>query len=158
MKHSFSALCVASLVLAGCAEHGPIGSEKGGECKIFPPPKYAIRGATQYDQDWADDTVESGVGGCRWPRPAPRPALLDTASAKPVAVPAKKHGIIRRIKDKVKKVESRFVSPKPPVLPTPEPPAAPTISAPAVIVAAPEPPKPAAPRSRLDELLHPTDK
>jgi hypothetical protein len=40
-------------------------------------PEYAVRGKTKYDQNWVDDTVESGVGGCGWQRPAARPPALD---------------------------------------------------------------------------------
>ena len=56
------AMFAACLALAGCQTTG-IGSVKGGECKIFERPPYAVRGVRQYDQDWIDSTVEGGVGG-----------------------------------------------------------------------------------------------
>jgi hypothetical protein len=48
------------------------GSVKGGECQAFLPPQFAIEGKTPQDQYWIDLTIESGVGGCKWPRPKAR--------------------------------------------------------------------------------------
>lgn len=75
----------------------------GGECKIFEAPKYEVRGARPYDQDWIDSNIEGGVGGCGWSRPQKRPASIDVRpAAKPVVAPdRKKVGIIKRIKDRV---------------------------------------------------------
>jgi hypothetical protein len=50
------------------------GSIKGGECRVFLPPQFVIEGKTPQDQDWIDLIVESGVGGCNWPRPKPKNA------------------------------------------------------------------------------------
>lgn len=124
-------------LLGGCVTTGE-GSVTGGECKIFTAPQYAIRGARSYDQDWIDSTVEGGVGGCKWKRPAARPASLDTKPAhKAKAAPLPK--------------------PKPLWLQM-------LRSAPVAPVAAPEPltvlpaePDAPAPRSVIDELLHPSD-
>jgi hypothetical protein len=89
------------LALAGCVTTGS-GSETGGECKVFERPPYAVKGQTQYDQDVADNFVESGVGGCKWTRPAPRPVELNASPApKAVPKPIKKHTLIQRVKSKV---------------------------------------------------------
>jgi hypothetical protein len=53
-------------------------------CGAFEPPVYVIRGATPYDQKWATNNTEAGIGACNWPRPQPRPPELD-AKAPPVA-------------------------------------------------------------------------
>lgn len=44
-----------------------------GTCKIFQRPESVIRGRTNEDQDWIDLIIESGVGGCGWPRPKSMP-------------------------------------------------------------------------------------
>jgi hypothetical protein len=151
------------LALTGCITDG-VGSVKGGDCKLFEAPQYAIRGATQHDQDWIDPTIEGGVGGCKWARPAPRPAEWD---AKPVAArvaPAvpKKRSLAARVKARIWSGHQTSVirhqmsvishqtsvishlTTAPPVVVVPEAPA------PAAPVASPP-----APRSRIDELLHP---
>ncbi len=69
-------LITAAAVLGGCTTTG-IGSVKGGECRIFERPSFAVRGKARYDQDWIDSQIEGGVGGCGWKRPAPRPASID---------------------------------------------------------------------------------
>lgn len=82
-------MLVAALgtLLAGCVTNGTfatLGSSDpsapdAGACSAFPRPQYQIRGATPYDQQWADTTTEAGVAGCKWERPQPRPAALDAA-------------------------------------------------------------------------------
>lgn len=110
---------------------------------MFERPAYVVLGKRPYDQDWIDSQIEGGVGACRWKRPAPRPPELDAAPGRQVAatVPAKRKGIIKRIRDRV--------------LPTrAEPPPAAVVPAP--VVAAPEPAAPPpAPRRPIDELLRP---
>jgi hypothetical protein len=72
----------------GCAGSLP-ASVAGGECKLFAPPDYAIRGKTQFDQNWIDDTEEAGIAGCKWSRPKARPAPIArvTSAAPHKAVP-----------------------------------------------------------------------
>jgi hypothetical protein len=148
MRINFGALVILLLasVLGGCATE-PRGSIAGGECHIFERPAYAVRGKTQYDQDWVDGNVEAGIGGCKWARPAPRPPELDAApGTKPAVVkPAKRRGLFRRIKDHV--LPKKWPDKAAPVATTPEPPP---------VVAAPPPPPPPKPRDPVDELLHPT--
>lgn len=142
IRRAAAPLMLAAM-LGGCATTGG-GSVTGGECKVFERPPYAVRGVTQYDQDVADNFVESGVGGCKWKRPAARPATLDAAPApKTAAKPAKKRTLIQRVKAKV----------------WPTNVVAPVVLAPVVAPPAPAPalPKPA-PRSAIDELLHPSDR
>jgi hypothetical protein len=78
---------------------------KGGECRVFEAPKYAVAGRTSYDQDWIDGNVEAGVGGCGWKRPAARPPELDVKpkAAKPVShlKPKKKPSFLARAKARV---------------------------------------------------------
>lgn len=126
-----------SIVLSGCVTTGG-GSVAGGECKVFERPPYAVRGVTQYDQDVADNFVESGVGGCKWERPAARPAELDAAPA-PRKIKKKKPVWLRLLHWPAKAA---------PVIVVPEAPAAPVVE----VAPAPLPP---APRSAIDELLHP---
>lgn len=139
-----AALALSAFLLAGCITTDGPGSV-AGSCKSFEAPQYAIRGATQHDQDWIDPQIESGVGACHWARPAPRPAEWDApmpvkAKAAPAPVKKKKKvGWIWRLKWN-----------------RPVPVAAPT-ELPAVEVTAPEPPPapPPAPRSAIDILLNP---
>lgn len=141
------ALLMLTPLLGGCLHTGT-GSVSGGECKIFDGPKYVVRGATQYDQDWIDPTIESGVGGCKWARPAPRPASFDAAPAsKAVTKPVKKRGLFRRVKDRVWPKASVA-----PVVQAPQP----QITAPpaAMVLPAPAVPLPK-PRTALDDLLFP---
>lgn len=134
---------LVSFMLAGCQTIGP-ASVKGGECRIFERPEYAVRGKRPYDQDWIDGNVEAGVGGCGWKRPKARPASFDSVPGqKSVAAPVKRRGILKRIKDRV----------APPVAvqaPQPAPP-----PAAAVVTPTPEPAPPSPPRDPVDELLQP---
>lgn len=128
--------------LAGCVTtDGP--ASVSGTCKVFDAPKYAVRGATQYDQDWIDPTIESGVGACKWPRPAARPPEMDAPRAVPLPKPrpvAKKRNLLQRAKAKVWPTAS----------------VAPVVAVPEAPAPAPLPPLPA-PRSAIDELLNPAD-
>lgn len=81
-----AALLTLATTLAACG-HNRAVSVTGGEARAIEPPPVEIRGATSFDQRWIDATIESGVQGLGWPRPAPRPPELD---AKPVAQPAAK--------------------------------------------------------------------
>lgn len=155
-------LAVLAPLLGGCPAHLG-GSVAGGECKVFERPPYAIRGVTQYDQDWADSTVEGGVGGCGWQRPGPRPAAIDAMPAlKPIAKPAKKLGVLGRVKARA---SSSWPSrPIAPVVVLPDPPAPDTEPEPAAAVEpaavveapiAPPPPVVKKPRALIDRLLHP---
>lgn len=83
---------------SNCASNLP-ASVAGGECRIFRPPDYAIRGKHQVDQDYIDDFEEAGIAGCHWARPKARPAAKVAAKSKPspvvttaptTTVPAKK--------------------------------------------------------------------
>jgi hypothetical protein len=140
------ALAVALLAasLGGCITTNQ-GSVTGGECKVFEAPKYAVRGARPYDQDWIDSTIEGGVGGCKWERPAPRPVELDAApvpKARPAASKVKRGWIWRaRAKAWPVKALPAIVVQVPVAEPVPE--------------AVPEPTPAPTPRSPIDELLHP---
>lgn len=140
-------------MLAGCVTTDGPGSVAGGECKVFDAPRYAIRGATQHDQDWIDPTIESGVGGCHWKRPAARPMEWDRQQVTVAAVkPAKSQKVEKKrgwfwkaLPTLARKKSAPVATPievqQPPTLP----PAAPEL--------APTPP-PA--RSALDILLRPS--
>lgn len=134
-------IACASLALAGCQTTGP-ASVKGGECRIFERPEYAVRGLRQYDQDWVDSQIEGGVGGCGWKRPKARPASFDVVPGrKAIVAPVRKRGIIGRIKDRV-------LPPAP--VQAPEP----VVQPPVIVAPAPAPPP--KPRDPVDELLQPT--
>jgi hypothetical protein len=146
-------LAALAALLCSCS-HGLGGSVAGSECKVFEPPRYAVRGRAPYDQDWIDSTIEGGVGACRWQRPAPRPPQLDAApiTRKAPAAPAaaRKKGALQRARERLLSAWHRTHATPPapveaaPVEPAPEVPAT-------VAVPAPAP----APRDPVDELLHP---
>jgi len=62
-------IAACALMLAGCGTSRP-ASVAGGECRVFVRPAFAVKGVTARDQDWIDDTIERGVAGCGWKRPA----------------------------------------------------------------------------------------
>jgi hypothetical protein len=134
-------IAVASLLVGACQTTG-VGSVGGGECKIFERPQYVVLGKRPYDQDWIDSQVEGGIGGCGWQRPKARPPALDAVPGQKVKAPppAKKRGLIKRMKDRVWK-----------------PRVAPVIELPAIITQGPSPvpamPPPDPPRDPVDELL-----
>lgn len=134
------------LLLGACQTTG-VGSVGGGECKIFERPQYVVLGKRPYDQDWIDSQIEGGIGGCGWQRPKARPASLDAVpgqKAAPVTKPAKKRGLIKRIKERVWKPKAEPIIELPAII-TQGPPPAP-------MVPPPEPP----PRDPVDELLQPS--
>lgn len=139
-------LGLASLLLAGCVTTGP-ASVKGGECRVFERPQYAVKGLRPYDQDWIDGNIEAGIGGCGWKRPVARPASLDPAPGPRAKAPVKKRSFIKRVKDSVVAPFTKVD----PVIETPQPPP--------VVVTAPSPSapeRPVPPRDPVDELLHPS--
>jgi hypothetical protein len=73
-------------MLAACGTK-PKGSVLGSEGGAIKPPDYAIKGATDFDQRWIDETVETGVSALGWKRPAPRPPEWDRPLA-PIATDA----------------------------------------------------------------------
>jgi hypothetical protein len=84
-------------LLAGC-----VTTNKGsvaGECRLVSTPQYAVKGRTNYDQNWIDDTTERLVGGCKQARPKARPASLDAKpKAAPLPKPAPKASLWERFK------------------------------------------------------------
>lgn len=126
-------LAIASLVAA--CQHTQQGSIAGGESKVFERPPYAVKGKRPYDQSWIDNQIEGGVAAFGWDRPAPRPASIDTPTAKQVVKkPNKRPGLVKRIKARV------WPAKVPSIIPAP---------------VAPERPAPAPPRDPVDELLQP---
>lgn len=163
---NFASLITVMLLaatLGGC-DWQTLKSSVGGSCAVFERPTYAVRGKTPYDQNVVDNFVESGVGGCNWARPAPRPPQLDAAKPRqpsmvaPARKPARKPGILSRIKHRV-----QSVWPEPQVLPqvvAPEAPVSETLTpvdaaVPAEPVQAPPIVMPPPRRSAIDELLNP---
>lgn len=121
--------------MAGCAGTSLPASVKGGECRVFERPEYAVRGKRPYDQDWIDGNIEAGVGGCGWQRPKPRPASFDAVPGqKKVVPPPKKRTFVQRVKDRVVQPFTRSVAP---------------------VIESPAPP-PQKPRDPVDELLQPS--
>jgi hypothetical protein len=41
-----------------------------------------VKGATDFDQRWIDETTEAGIAALGWKRPAPRPAEWDKPLAR----------------------------------------------------------------------------
>lgn len=137
------------LLLAGCAT-SPGPASVSGTCSVFEAPRYAVKGARTYDQDWIDSTIEGGVGACKWQRPATRPAELDATPPPPRK--AKLHAAPKKKKRPlwVRMLHWKKAAPV----------AAPVVASPPPI-AEPVPPTPAAPpssppRSAIDELLRPS--
>jgi hypothetical protein len=150
-----------TVALAGCAGTSLPGSVLGGECKVFPRPEFAVRGQTTYDQNWVDDTVESGVGGCKWERPKPRPPALDAPAARRaaplvLAPVVKKPGIVRRTANRVLHRTPKPAPGEATPLPTERPfDLEPTQPVPYIQPVAPPPPPPPPPKEPVDELLSP---
>jgi hypothetical protein len=136
-----------------------VASVTGGECHVFERPEYAIKGATHYDQRWADGNTEAGVGACGWERPKPRPPELDQAPAarSRATSPARAPKVSLRTRVK------RFIVPSAAAAPAPPPPhveAAPAAPEPVVttvrtvpVEPPPDPPPPPPPPDPLDELI-----
>lgn len=55
-----------------------LGSE-GGALK---GPDFAVKGATEFDQRWIDETTEAGIAALGWQRPGPRPPEWDKPLAR----------------------------------------------------------------------------
>ena len=76
-----------ALALAACGT-SPKGSVLGSEGGALKGPEFAIRGKTEFDQRWIDETTEAGIEALGWKRPAPRPAEWDKPLARNVVAPA----------------------------------------------------------------------
>lgn len=50
-------------------------------------PEVAVKGATDFDQRWIDETTEAGIAGLGWQRPAARPPEWDKPLAKHARAP-----------------------------------------------------------------------
>ncbi len=59
---------------------------QGGEAHALKGPEFVVKGATDFDQRWIDDTVEAGVAALGWQRPAERPPEWDKPLAPAAAV------------------------------------------------------------------------
>ncbi len=62
-----AALCAVA-TLGGCASLSP-ASVKGGECRIFRDPGFAVRGKRLKDSQWIGQAQETGITVCGWKRP-----------------------------------------------------------------------------------------
>lgn len=153
--------CAASLMLAltlaGCGSlkfsqtdcasdpecQAKLKQAADASCEAFQRPPYAIKGATPYDQRWADGNTEAGIGACGWPRPEARPPSLDAPrpaaqqKAAPKQTPPAKVSLRQRVK--------RFVAPAAVAAPAPEPP----------VTIVRTTPVPLPPPDPLDELIGP---
>ena len=126
-RRQHAALTIAILsvalgtLLQGCATDN-VGTLDAGAA--LPRAQYQILGKTKYDQAWVDKTIEGEVAGFHFARPLKRPASLDAAKvvvmpAKPGVLPivtqtipavvtvAKKPSLLRRLNDKVRKLEGK---------------------------------------------------
>ncbi|MGX9389745.1 hypothetical protein ACWX0K_11035 [Nitrobacteraceae bacterium UC4446_H13] len=94
---------VIAATLAACGTQ-PKGSVAGGEAHALRAPPYQVKGATDYDQQWIDETTEAGVAALGWPRPKPRPAEFDRPKVAPQPAaappPAKKKRWFERFRRK----------------------------------------------------------
>lgn len=75
----------------------------GGVDQVIKAPEFVVKGATDFDQRWIDETTEAGIAGLGWKRPEARPpewdkplsrnpkaTIVDPADPAPAAKPAKK--------------------------------------------------------------------
>lgn len=58
-----------AFLLTACFGAKLPASVSEGTCKVFPAPAQEVRGKGRSDQVWINDTIESGVAACHWPRP-----------------------------------------------------------------------------------------
>jgi hypothetical protein len=88
-------LMALAFMVSGCASISP-ASIRGGECRAFRDPGFAVRGKRLRDDQWVGKTQETGIEICHWRRPTARPASFDarpvraapvTASVDPTVVP-----------------------------------------------------------------------
>lgn len=99
-------LASSGILLLGCVTDSGFGTftgKLGGVCDAFERPTYQVLGKTPYDQGIADNWTEAGVAGCKWERPAVRPAELDSpavAAPLPKPAPVKKASVWKRVKSK----------------------------------------------------------
>ncbi len=61
-------LCTVA-TLGGCATMAQPASVRGGECKVFHDPGFAVRGKRLRDSQWIGRTQETGIQVCGWRRP-----------------------------------------------------------------------------------------
>lgn len=71
-----ASLAAFTLTACGPEREKPVASVKG-ECRVYKRAAYAYAGKSRHDQQWIDEQIESGVAGCRFKRPDPRPAAWD---------------------------------------------------------------------------------
>jgi hypothetical protein len=74
----------------------------GGEDHALKGPQFVIKGATDFDQRWIDETTEAGIAALGWQRPAARPAEWDKPLAKaadpaPLTTPTAKRERLRNL-------------------------------------------------------------
>jgi hypothetical protein len=75
------------VTLAACGT-SPKGSVVGSEAGALKAPEFAVKGATDFDQRWIDETTEAGVASLGWKRPEARPPEWDKPLSRDVAAPA----------------------------------------------------------------------
>src|SRR5689334_1702336 len=73
--------CALAMLLAACGT-SPKGSVLGSEGAALKAPAFVVKGKTSHDQAWIDETVEAGVSGLGWKRPAARPKEWDRPLAR----------------------------------------------------------------------------
>jgi hypothetical protein len=101
--------CALAGTLAACGTP-QTASVAGGEAHALKGPDFVVKGATDFDQKWIDETTEAGIAALGWKRPAPRPQEWDRPLARAVPpappaaapAPAKKKSVLRRFLDRVR--------------------------------------------------------
>lgn len=66
----------------------PKGSVVGSEGGALKGPEIAVKGATDFDQRWIDETTEAGIAALGWQRPGPRPPEWDKPLSKRPSIAA----------------------------------------------------------------------
>jgi hypothetical protein len=75
MRVSLIVVIAIAGLLGACSKDMKPASILGGECHIFHPPGYIVKGKTRFDNVWIEDTTEAGITGCGWERPHKRPMV-----------------------------------------------------------------------------------
>ncbi|WP_456681659.1 hypothetical protein [Bradyrhizobium sp. USDA 3311] len=94
-----------------------MASVTGGESNALKGPEFVVKGATDFDQRWIDETTEAGIAALGWKRPEPRPPEWDKPLSRDVAQAAPRPASVakqpqkKRLRDRVRRLLHRGPAP-----------------------------------------------